>query len=123
MYIKTMTLDVDLLQGSYTEIPLVILSYDDNGNKIDTDITGVTISCKFRKSSVAPVVLSMDTTNHIEVVDAAKGQFKIKVPASLTASITERNGTVYKGHVEAVISGNTYRTHEIYAYYSPEINY
>ncbi len=113
--------DYHLLQGSYLEMPLFYPEFNDSGDIVVTDITSATISCKFRKSSTAPVVLDLNTTNGlIEITDAVNGKYKLKFPSAITSAIKESSPVLYKGHVEVTLGGETYRTHAIYIFFSPE---
>lgn len=115
-----LSIDYPLYQGSYTECPLFYPTFDDEGLHVETDITGATINCNFRKTASSPVLLTLDTTDKIVITDAAKGEFKLTFPSDFTSTIKEKQSFLMKGHVEVTLSGITKRTHEIYLYFSPE---
>jgi hypothetical protein len=124
MPIRTDSLEMDLLQGSYSELALRYPNYDVNGNYVNTNITGAVITCKFRKASNQPVLITLSTaTSTIEITAATTGHFKLKFPSATTAALTERQDCILYGHVEVTLAGETIRTHQIMAYYSPELNY
>ena len=122
MTIKLQYQEIDLLQGSYLEVPLTYPNYV-NGVLTPVDFTGATFACKFRKNAAAPVVLALASPTTIEVTDALNNQYKLKFTTAITNAITDRSNSVLIGHVEATVGGVTYRTHEITAYYSPRVNY
>lgn len=114
--------EIDLLQGSYLEVPLKYPNYV-NGVFTPVDITGATIVCKFRKTAATNVVVSLSSPATIEITNAVNGEFKLKFTTDLTNLITDKGNTVLKGHVEVTLAGVTKRTHELTAYYSPRVNY
>lgn len=124
MPIRTDSLEMDLLQGSYKELPLRYPSYDANGLPTNTNITGAVITAKARKAPHTPVLLSLSTaTSTIEITNATTGEFKLKFPSALTAAMTERGSCALIIHVEVTLAGETIRTHSILTYYDPEVNY
>ena len=123
MDVRLIQQEVELLQGSYLEIPLYYPSYNDSGAVIPTDITGAVISLVVRKTANCTKFLSMDTTDHIQITDAEEGLFKIVITSEFSAALKERTSGVYKGHVEVYLDGEAVRTHSLTIYYSPEFNY
>jgi len=123
MDVRLIQQEVELLQGSYLEIPLYYPSYNDSGAVIPTDITGAIISCTIRKTATTTPLLECDTSDYIEITDAVGGKFKIKLNSELTSNFTERTSGVYKGHVEVYLNGEAVRTHCLTIYYSPEFIY
>ncbi|RTL05773.1 hypothetical protein EKK58_07260 [Candidatus Dependentiae bacterium] len=124
MPIRTDSLEMDLLQGSYKELPLRYPSYDANGLPIDTNITGAVITAKFRKAPHTAVLLSLSTASStIEITNSTTGYYKLKFPSALTSAMTERGSCALMGHVEVTLAGETIRTHSILTYYDPEVNY
>ena len=122
MTLRVTNVEYDLYQGSYSELDLVYPNYVD-GIFTPVDITGATITCKFKKNTSSPAVLSLSTAaNNITITSASLGRFKIKFPSALTSAITEKGNVVYQGHVEVVLAGETTRSHQITTTFYPEIN-
>jgi len=123
MSVRLIQQEQELLQGSYTEIPLFYPSFNDSGVLVPTDITGATISFVVRKTATSTALIDMSTEDYIVITDAANGLFKLVLNSEFTSTLTERVSGVYKGHVEVYLDGEAIRTHCITITYSPEFNY
>ena len=122
MTVRVINLEYDLYQGSYSELDLDYPNYV-NGIWTPVDITGATITAKFRKTASSPVVLSLTTVDSsITITDALAGKFRLKFATATTSAITEKGNVVYQAHVEVTLGGVTRRTHQILVTFSPEIN-
>jgi len=122
MTLRVTNIEYDLYQGSYSELDLVYPNYVD-GIFTPIDITGAVITCKFKKNTSSPDVLTLSTTaNNIVITSASLGRFKLKFPSALTSAITEKGNVVYQGHVEVTLAGETTRSHQITTTFYPEIN-
>ena len=122
MTVRVINLEYDMYQGSYSELDLDYPNYV-NGIYTPVNITGATITCKFKKTASSPAVLSLSTTNSsIVITDAPNGKFKLKFASAATSAIAEKGNVVYIGHVEVTLNGETVRTHQILTTFSPEIN-
>lgn len=122
MTLRVTNIEYDLYQGSYSELDLVYPNYVD-GVLTPINLTGAVITCKFRKNTSSPVVLTLSTaTNTIVITDAPNDEFKLKFPSALTSAINEKGNVVYQGHVEVTLAGETTRSHQITTTFYPEIN-
>ena len=122
MTLRVTNIEYDLYQGSYSELDLVYPNYVD-GVLTPINLTGASITCKFRKNTSSPVVLTLSTaSNTIVITDALNDEFKLKFPSALTSAINEKGNVVYQAHVEVVLAGETTRSHQITTTFYPEIN-
>jgi hypothetical protein len=122
MTLRVTNVEYDLYQGSYSELDLVYPNYV-NGVLTPINLTGASITCKVKKNTSSPTVLTLSTASStIVITDAPSDKFKLKFPSALTSAMTEKGNVVYQGHVEVVLAGETTRPHQLTITFYPEIN-
>lgn len=120
--VRTLSLDLDINQGSYLKVPCYYPSFE-GGELVLTNITNATITCKLRETLITPALISLTTPSSVVITDAVNGKFDLIFDVASTASLPKEN-MVLRGNVEVTLSGGqTIRTHNIVAYFSPDYNY
>lgn len=108
------SLIVDLLQGSYKELPLTYTGQNVTGANIEFVIK--------RTPRGTPLFTASTTAGSVVITNGPLGQFKIVFGTAQTSAMTIKEPAILKGQVEITLpGGQTIRTHQMLINYSPEL--